>query len=188
MNIARIFSALYWTWVGTEVLLQVAMRTRRSSGVVKDRGSLLILLTAIFASIWAALDFAARHPGMLFGGAWLRIAGLALLAIGLVFRWSAVLSLGRSFSTNVAIHRTQTLRTSGLYRWVRHPSYSAMLVIFAAIGIYERNVVSLAILLVFPTIALLYRIHVEERALTEAFGSGYIDYSRRTSRLVPGIY
>jgi len=43
-------------------------------------------------------------------------------------------------------------------------------------------------MLVFPTAALLYRIHVEEMALTEAFGEDYLEYSRVTRRLLPGIY
>ena len=47
---------------------------------------------------------------------------------------------------------------------------------------------SLAILLIFPTAALLYRIYVDELALTEAFGSEYIEYRRRTRCLVPLIY
>jgi protein-S-isoprenylcysteine O-methyltransferase Ste14 len=35
---------------------------------------------------------------------------------------------------------------------------------------------------------LLYRIHVEEAALMQAFGEAYRDYSRTTKRLLPGIY
>jgi protein-S-isoprenylcysteine O-methyltransferase Ste14 len=42
--------------------------------------------------------------------------------------------------------------------------------------------------LILPTAALLYRIHVEEMALTEAFGEEYLEYSRTTKRLLPGIY
>jgi protein-S-isoprenylcysteine O-methyltransferase Ste14 len=41
---------------------------------------------------------------------------------------------------------------------------------------------------ILPTAALLYRIHVEEMALTEAFGPQYLEYSRTTKRLFPGIY
>jgi protein-S-isoprenylcysteine O-methyltransferase Ste14 len=63
-----------------------------------------------------------------------------------------------------------------------------MLLIFAAIGLSQRNWTSLAIMLVFPTAALLYRINVEEMALTEAFGKDYVEYSRCTKRLLPGIY
>jgi protein-S-isoprenylcysteine O-methyltransferase Ste14 len=71
---------------------------------------------------------------------------------------------------------------------MRHPSYTGMLIIFTAVGLYERNWVSLAVLIIFPTAALLYRIQVEERALTEAFGHAYIEYQRRTRRLIPLVY
>jgi protein-S-isoprenylcysteine O-methyltransferase Ste14 len=38
------------------------------------------------------------------------------------------------------------------------------------------------------TAALLYRIHVEEIALNDAFGAEYAAYSQQTKRLIPGIY
>jgi protein-S-isoprenylcysteine O-methyltransferase Ste14 len=98
------------------------------------------------------------------------------------------LTLGVSFSTNVAIHSNQTLRKTGLYRWARHPSYSGMLLIFAGVGLSQRNWVSLAIMLIFPTAALLYRIHVEELALGDAFGRDYAHYRQSTFRLIPGVY
>jgi protein-S-isoprenylcysteine O-methyltransferase Ste14 len=37
-------------------------------------------------------------------------------------------------------------------------------------------------------VAVTYRIHVEEQALTEAFGDEYRDYSRDTKRLIPNVY
>ncbi len=60
--------------------------------------------------------------------------------------------------------------------------------IFTAIGMRVANWTSLAIMLVFPMAALLYRIHVEEAALTEAFGGEYAEYSKATKRLIPWIY
>jgi protein-S-isoprenylcysteine O-methyltransferase Ste14 len=189
MSISSIFTILYWAWIATEVLLQLVTPTLRKRGKVRDRGSLIVLLIVIFASFWVGISYGETHARNMLGGAdWLRIVAVVLLAAGLVVRWTAVLTLGSSFSTNVAIHATQTLRTNGLFRWVRHPSYTGMLIIFTAVGIYERNWLSLAVLLIFPTAALLYRIHVEERALTQAFGSEYVEYSRVTRRLIPGIY
>jgi protein-S-isoprenylcysteine O-methyltransferase Ste14 len=189
MILARMFTILYWAWVASEILLQVMTRTRRGKGELKDRGSLLLLLFVIFGSIWAATWYRDTYGRtMLVGAHWLRIAAIALLVAGLAIRWTAIFTLGRSFSTNVAIHATQTVHKTGLFRWVRHPSYAGMLLIFTAIGLSQRNWVSLAIMLVFPTAALLYRIHVEEMALTEAFGEDYLEYSRVTRRLVPGIY
>ena len=71
---------------------------------------------------------------------------------------------------------------------MRHPSYTGMLIGLAAIGLRECNLVSFAIMLALPTAAVIYRIHVEERALTEAFGEEYLEYGKTTKRLVPGVY
>ncbi|WP_158943893.1 isoprenylcysteine carboxylmethyltransferase family protein [Granulicella sp. S190] len=189
MSLSKLYVVLYWIWVSSELLLQVVTRTSRRSGTVQDRGSLPLLLIAIFGSIWAAMWCSSLQTYAMPDGAhWSRVAALVLMLAGLAIRWTAVLTLGLSFSTNVAIHSTQTLRTTGLFRWARHPSYTGMLLIFAAIGIFERNWISLAIMLVFPTAALIYRIHVEEIALTKAFGATYVEYSSKTSRLLPGIY
>lgn len=189
MSMVRVYEVLCWFWIASEILLQVVMRTSRKSGTVKDRGSLLLLLPAIYGAIWAATWYGYTHGHtMLGGGAWMTLAALELLIAGLVIRWTAILTLGLSFSTNVAIHATQKLRTVGLFKWVRHPSYTGMIVSFSSIGVMERNWVSLGIMLVVPTLALLYRIHVEELALREAFGEEYVEYSARTKRLVPGIY
>lgn len=188
MLIAQIYNVLYWFWIATEVGLQLFTRTRRR-GAVKDRGSLLLLLPVIFLSISAAFWYGDTHPHNLPLTAEVRHGlGLALMIVGLAVRWAAVLSLGRAFSTNVAIHHRHALRTSGLYRWVRHPSYLGMLLIFGSIGVWKANWLSLAIVLVFPTAALLYRIHVEERALLEAFGEDYRQYRENTHALVPGVY
>lgn len=189
MTIPRLFQDLFWVWVGSEMLLQLVTPTSRSTGQLKDRGSLLLLLPVVFASSWWAMWYGDVHPHTMFGGAhWLRTAGLVLLILGLAIRWTAIFTLGTTFSTNVAIHAAQTLRTTGPYRWVRHPSYTGMLVIFTAIGLYERNWISLAVVLILPTAALFYRIHVEETALTEAFGEQYLEYRKRTRRLIPLIY
>jgi protein-S-isoprenylcysteine O-methyltransferase Ste14 len=189
MSLSIVFKYLFWLWTASEILILVVTRTGRKGGQVKDRGSLLILWPVIFCSITAAIWCGESHQPTMWGGApWLKLLALLLLIAGLAVRWTAIWTLGRSFSANVAIHATQTLNRSGLFRWVRHPSYSGMLLIFAAVGIRERNWVSLAIMLVFPTAALLYRIHVEEMALTEAFGPEYTQYQRETKRLLPGIY
>lgn len=188
MTLHDLFTALFWGWVGFEILLQLVTRSSRSHGEIKDRGSLLLMFPVVFASIWVATWYGETHTRNMLGGAqWLRTAGLVLLVIGLAIRLTAILTLGGSFSTNVAIHTTQTLNRKGLYKWVRHPSYTGMLVIFAAIGIYLGNWVSLAIVLVFPALVLLYRIHVEEIALKEAFGEEYAEYCKVTWRLLPGI-
>jgi len=170
-------------------VIAIATRTRHSSGNVRDRGTLYLLWIVIFSSITAGIWFSETHePNLAKGTPWLRLAALIVMILGLLLRWSAILSLGKSFSSNVAIHETQTVRKTGLYRWVRHPSYSGLLLCILAVGLHTRNWISLLIITVPTTAALLYRIHVEEIALRDHFGLEYVEYSRATKRLVPGIY
>jgi protein-S-isoprenylcysteine O-methyltransferase Ste14 len=189
MTLSTFWTALYWIWVLSEVVILVATRTRRSTGNVRDRGSLIVLWLVIFVSLTVGISIGQSHPPTMFAGAhWIRKVALALLIVGLAVRWAAIITLGRSFSANVAIHATQTVHKTGLFRFVRHPSYSGLVLIFAAVGVHTRNWIALAIILIPTTIALLYRIHVEEAALTHAFGQEYLDYSQCTKRLIPGIY
>jgi protein-S-isoprenylcysteine O-methyltransferase Ste14 len=46
----------------------------------------------------------------------------------------------------------------------------------------------MAVMIGLPTAAVLYRIHVEEKALRGAFGAEYDEYSKTTKRLIPGVY
>jgi protein-S-isoprenylcysteine O-methyltransferase Ste14 len=103
-------------------------------------------------------------------------------------RTVAIVTLGKAFSVNVAIRSAQKVQRAGLYRIVRHPSYLGMELGFLAIGLWTRNWACLVWVFVLPTLAILYRIHVEEAALREAFGEEYADYSRVTKRLFPGVY
>jgi protein-S-isoprenylcysteine O-methyltransferase Ste14 len=173
----------------SELLVLVVTRTRRGGGEIRDRGSLEVLWFVIFGAMfvgsWAG---AVYRPAKFDGGHWLASVCLGLLAVGLAIRWSAIYTLGKSFSANVAIHSTQKLNQSGLFRWMRHPSYTGMLLIFLAMGLDTHSWLGLGIIVLLPAAALLYRIHVEEVALTGAFGSEYVEYSQRTKRLIPGIY
>jgi protein-S-isoprenylcysteine O-methyltransferase Ste14 len=187
--ISTLWTWFYWGWVTSEVLIAVAARTRRGRGNVRDRGSMLLLWIVIFTSITASEWIRHTVPADMFGGApWLRPFSLAVLVAGLAVRWTAILTLGKSFSANVAIRESQKVLRTGLYRFVRHPSYSGLVLIFLAVGLHARNWISL-MLAVAPTIlALFYRIHVEESALHEAFGEEYAAYSRETKRLLPGVF
>jgi protein-S-isoprenylcysteine O-methyltransferase Ste14 len=184
-----LWNVLYFAWLITEIYVAVVTRTRSGGGKIDDRGSLYVLWVVIFASIFIGSWLGETYsPTAIHGVPWMRPLALALLAVGLFIRLSAIITLGRSFSANVAIHETQKLNTSGVFRFMRHPSYTGMLLIFLAIGFRRQNWLAILIILVPPFFALLYRIHVEEAALTGAFGEQYVEYSQTTKRLFPGIY
>jgi protein-S-isoprenylcysteine O-methyltransferase Ste14 len=180
---------ILYAWLIFEVIVVLLTRTRRGEGKLSDRGSMLALWLSIVISITASSWISEARPrDFLIHAQWVRPVCLSILTAGFLLRLTAILSLGRAFSVNVAIRSNQRVMKTGLYAWMRHPSYTGMLLMFFAIGLGERNWVSLAIMLTVPTSALLYRIHVEEVALREHFGAEYVEYSRETKRLVPGIY
>jgi protein-S-isoprenylcysteine O-methyltransferase Ste14 len=189
MTFSLLWRLLYWGWLASEVIVAIATRTRQGTGKVQDRGSLVILWVVIFASMTACIRISDSTPPDMFGGPHaLKTAAVIVLVFGLVVRWSAIFTLGKSFSSNVAIHDSQQLNRSGLYRFVRHPSYLGLLLIFLAVGLHSRTWLSFACATVPTTVALLYRIHVEQSALVRAFGEEYMDYSKTTKRLNPGLY
>jgi protein-S-isoprenylcysteine O-methyltransferase Ste14 len=175
--------------MASELLVVVLTRTRRSTGAVQDRGTMQLLWVVIFSSIALGTWYGQTHgPNMGASLGWMRSVALCVLVAGLAIRWTAIVQLGKSFSVNVAIRADQTLHRTGLFAVVRHPSYTGMMLLFAAIGIRTGNWISIALLLIPTATAVLYRIHVEEAALTRAFGTEYAKYSRTTKRLIPGLY
>jgi len=180
---------LYWTWVASEVVIGIATRTRQSTGRVHDRGSLIQIAAVIELKTTTQRRSSEVTPPNLFGGSRsLKLAGVVVLVIALAIRWTAIYTLGKSFSSNVAILDSQSLNRSGLYRYVRHPSYLGLMLVFLSVGLHSRNWLSLAIAVVPTTAALLYRIRVEESALRQAFGDAYVSYSKEVSRLIPGLF
>lgn len=187
--LSTLWACLYYGWILSEIVIAIATRTTKSSGKVRDRGSQLILWIVIVVSITACEWLRRIIPANILGGApWLRPASLILLVVALTIRWSAILNLGKSFSANVAIREAQKIQTTGPYHFVRHPSYLGLLLIFLAIGVHSRVWLCLALAVLPPAAALLYRIHIEEAALTEAFGEEFIAYSRNTKCLIPWVY
>jgi protein-S-isoprenylcysteine O-methyltransferase Ste14 len=189
MNGPTLWTWLSWAWIVSEILLALGTYTRESGGKLRDRGSQLLLWIVIASSVAGCYWIRDIVPATIFGGAhWLRPLSLIILLVGLAIRWMAVITLGKSFSANVAIRESQNVRRIGLYRFVRHPSYLGMLLIFLAIGLHSRNWASLAVAVIPTTLALFYRIQVEEAALLEAFGDEYAAYRRVTKRLFPGVF
>jgi protein-S-isoprenylcysteine O-methyltransferase Ste14 len=77
--------------------------------------------------------------------------------------------------------------THGVYRWVRHPMYTAIFLFAIAQGLLLPNwFAGWAGLITFAALYL-SRIGNEEKMMREAFGEEYQAYMRRTGRLWPRI-
>jgi protein-S-isoprenylcysteine O-methyltransferase Ste14 len=189
MNLEFFFGVLTNLWVVGEIVLALFTTTREGTGKIQDRGTQIILWVVLVGSFkieeWMRRFFPVDMPG---SHSWLRPVALAVLIFGLAIRVTAIVTLGRAFSANVALRAGQTLQRSGLYGLVRHPSYLGLELILFALALHTRTWACFALVLVLPTLAVLYRIHVEETALRLAFGDDYEDYRRSTKRLLPGLY
>jgi protein-S-isoprenylcysteine O-methyltransferase Ste14 len=115
---------------------------------------------------------------------WLSIA---LVAAGLGFSMVARAWLGGNWSGLVTLKKDHELIRSGPYRWVRHPIYTGLLIALLgtvmAIG-NARAFVGLA----FIVAAILRKIAIEERFLSDAFGQDYVRYRAEVPALIPLVW
>jgi protein-S-isoprenylcysteine O-methyltransferase Ste14 len=163
---------------------------RNRGGTRKDRGSFYVVVFTAVLGIGAA--FALAHSVQSAGinvARWpIFIIGLAIVILAMALRRWAVLTLGQFFTVQVQVRSGQTVVDTGPYRWVRHPSYTAITMSFVGIGVALENWLSLLVLIVVPTIGLVIRIRVEERALLEALGEPYREFSATRARLIPKVW
>lgn len=110
--------------------------------------------------------------------------GCALYAAGMLLGSAG--TLGRMLVPQAVVRSDHELVTRGPYALVRHPAYSGDLALWLGAGLATLN---LALLASFPLYAFGARAQarVEERLLTERFGSAYGDYAARVGRFVPRL-
>lgn len=172
----------------SEVLLAISRRAKSGSSSVKDKGSLRMMWRIILISLCVALLAKRFLPIAICGTSHCEDVALALLCLGMAIRWGSIFYLGRYFTVNVAITEGHRLVVTGPYRYVRHPSYTGLLITFLGVGIHTNNWVGLFALTVPVFSAISRRIAVEEFAMFDEFASAYTDYQRRTKKLIPLLY
>lgn len=165
----------------------VYVRNRGGSRDYRDRGSHLLLGVSSSVAVLAALQCALGLPAATVTP---RVAiyclGILVLFAGLILRFLAVASLRRFFTGDVEILAGHELVARGPYRLVRHPGYVGTFLALAGFGLALTNWASL-LCLVLVLGPMGYRVRVEERALTQALGNAYRDYSARTARYFPFV-
>lgn len=172
-------------WAITEIRQAL---NRRAEATSKDRGSLVIVrLCAVAGVLLATLTVkvsATFYPSSaaVFG------VSLAVMWAGVGLRWWSFRTLGRYFTFTVMTSADQPVITSGPYRVLRHPSYAGILLILAGIGIGLGNWLSLAALILLPLAGFVYRIHVEEAALSATLGAAYTTYAAGRKRIIPFVW
>ena len=122
------------------------------------------------------------------GGVSLFAMGVAIGWLGLLLRWWSFVSLGKYFTVVVKTSADQPVVERGPYRVLRHPSYTGLLLAFAGGGLMLGNWVSTVGAVGLVLIALVYRLRIEEQALSAALGNRYREFAAGRARLIPYVW
>jgi protein-S-isoprenylcysteine O-methyltransferase Ste14 len=116
------------------------------------------------------------------------ISGIVCFVIGLWLFYRSHADLGTNWSITLEMRERHRLITQGIYRRIRHPMYSALVVYGAAHALVIPNWVAGPSNLVAFALLFALRVRAEERMMLEQFGDEYIAYMAQTKRLVPGVW
>lgn len=183
-----VFFGALGIWIVSD--LSIGVRYRDGTAGPQDRGSKRVIGIAVSGGVVGAalLPELVTVPTLPRQRAAFWI-GIGLVLFGVLFRQYAVRTLGEYFSIAVSVEETDTVVSSGPYRWVRHPSYTGGLITLIGLGVATGNWLSPGLVTVAGLLGYGYRIRVEERVLREKLGAAYEAYAERTPyRLVPGLW
>lgn len=114
--------------------------------------------------------------------------GSALFAIGVTVRTIAIRTLDRFFTYKLTIRKEHQLIQHGIYKVLRHPSYTGTLFEVIGMMVVGRSWIGLLVFLFSAGTIISIRIWREERMLLQNFGEEYAEYMRSTYRLIPFIF
>ncbi|MGY6277299.1 methyltransferase family protein [Methylomonas sp. MgM2] len=188
-SIRLLWLTLCLLWIFSEIKLSLNSGRDEPNWMQREENSQTRIRFSIVISLGFALWFKQR--------AWLpipidylprQLVALLLFAAGLTIRYQAIRQLGSFFSTDVTIHRQHRLITEGLYRRIRHPTYTGLLLALTAAGLAMGDVLSMLSLTAANFWSIKTRIDIEEKMLLRAFGTDYLDYCNRSWNLLPWIF
>lgn len=146
----------------------------------------IIILSAILfiiAFIIAAFDFRFKWSNL---PIWSVIVAAIVLLLSYIL-YVEVMRENKYISRTVEIQENQKVVDNGLYGIVRHPMYSATILLFLSIPIVLGSSFSFIIFLFYP-ILIIKRIKNEEDVLEKEL-RGYIEYKKKVKyRIVPFIW
>lgn len=116
------------------------------------------------------------------------IVWIAMIVFLLAYlMYAEVLRENTYLSRTVEVQENQKVIDTGLYGIVRHPMYSATIILFLSMPLVLGSPVSFVIFLTYPVI-IAKRIYNEERVLEKEL-QGYTEYKKRVKyRIIPFVW
>jgi protein-S-isoprenylcysteine O-methyltransferase Ste14 len=180
---------LWAYWPEFRILREAGRAQRTADAATRDpslqplvMGQRIVLTLALLVAVFVPGLAMRQHREAIYA------AGLLVVMAGSLLRRHCFRMLGDDFRGAVTVRPDQPVIERGAYRFLRHPSYAAALVLHLGFALCFTHWGTLAIVLLGAPPLFVYRIRVEERALVERIGAPYVAYMARTRRLVPGIW
>lgn len=149
------------------------------AGILGITGFIAILIYAIQPAwlSWASLPLPL----------WMRWSGVGIALAGFALLQWAQNTLGKNWSDTPRMIKEQSLITSGPYHFVRHPIYTAFLLILGSTLLISANWLIGFAWIGMTVLEVASRIGFEEKLMLEYFGDQYHEYMKRTGKLLPKI-
>jgi protein-S-isoprenylcysteine O-methyltransferase Ste14 len=110
---------------------------------------------------------------------------LTSMFLGFVILALSALALGKSLTAHPMPSKNAELVTDGLYRFVKHPIYSGLILLSLGLtiagGFFPHTIFFIALVLLLN-----YKASFEETLLAAAY-SGYAEYAKKTGRFIPRL-
>ena len=145
----------------------------------KTKGNVLVIIqfALIAAIVLMAID-EVNEP-------WIYIGGVLFIAPGLITIYFGIKQLGGSLTVHPEPKSGANLVETGLYKFVRHPIYTGLLLATFGSVVQSMAVVKLFVWVVL-FLVLNFKAAWEEKLLAKKY-STYTDYMKRTGRFVPNL-
>ncbi len=187
-NLNYLSILIYVSWFISEAALNIKLRSKETDKQGADKNSIRVIWITLSIAVTAGFFLADYSPFAIGDYLVVHLTGLLLILLGMTLRFMAVRSLGKMFTVDVTIREDHALNTSGMYKYLRHPSYSASLLSFLGFGIALNNWLSLAVVFIPVLLSFIYRVNIEENVLQQQFGDEYRNYMKKSYRLLPFVY
>jgi protein-S-isoprenylcysteine O-methyltransferase Ste14 len=170
---------IYWIITARKV-----KQTHSKSGGIGSYGHLLLIAAAVVAM---NLKIYPLTINLIPFSVYIGIPSMAFSVLGLIIAIGARRSLAGNWSTSVTIKKDHELIRHGLYKYMRHPIYSGvLLMLIGSVLVVGTLGAAAGFVLIF--IAFWLKLRQEEKVMIKQFQEEYLEYKKMTKTLIPFIW